>query len=165
MTEPTPGASDQPPPEVRLRDVEEADLPVFFEHQRDPEACRLAAFAPRDREAFDAHWARILGDDRVVAKTILAGGVVAGNVGSWGPPSDRLVGYWVGQDLWGRGIATRALTAFLSHEDVRPLRAIVARHNVGSIRVLEKCGFVVVTERVAEDGVEELLMELPGGAR
>ena len=37
----------------------------------------------------------------------------------------------------------------------RPLHALVALHNAGSIRVLEKCGFV----RVAEDE-EEVLLEL-----
>ena len=40
---------------VLLRDVEEDDLPVFFEHQLDPEATRMAAFSARDRKAFLAH--------------------------------------------------------------------------------------------------------------
>jgi hypothetical protein len=39
-------------PDVRLRDVMEDDLPLFFEQQLDPEANRMAAFAPRDRDAF-----------------------------------------------------------------------------------------------------------------
>jgi hypothetical protein len=33
------------------------------------------------------------------------------------------------------------MTAFLGHVVARPLYAYVARHNIGSIRVLEKCGF------------------------
>lgn len=37
---------------------------------------------------------------------------------------------------WGRGIASAALAEFLGHD------AFVAVHNVGSICVLEKCGFV-----------------------
>jgi RimJ/RimL family protein N-acetyltransferase len=32
----------------------------------------------------------------------------------------------------------------------RPLHAAVAKHNVGSIRVLEKCGFAVVGEEEGE---------------
>jgi len=52
---------------VRLfRDVIETDLPVFFEHQRDPEATAMADFPARDREAFDAHWERVLGDGRAL---------------------------------------------------------------------------------------------------
>ena len=41
--------------DVLLRDVEESDLPFFFEHQLDPEATRMAAFSARDRKAFLAH--------------------------------------------------------------------------------------------------------------
>jgi hypothetical protein len=41
--------------DVQLRDVREADLPVFFEHQLDPEATRMAAFPARDREPITAH--------------------------------------------------------------------------------------------------------------
>ena len=43
--------------------------------------------------------------------------------------------------FWGRGVATEALSAFLGLEPVRPLYAGVAKHNVASIRVLQKCGF------------------------
>ena len=42
--------------DVRLRNVEEPDLEVFFEHQLDPEAARLASFPSRDGERFLTHW-------------------------------------------------------------------------------------------------------------
>ena len=44
---------------VILRDVIDSDLPTFFEHQRDPEAVRMAAFRSRDHEAFMTHWAKL----------------------------------------------------------------------------------------------------------
>lgn len=53
-------AKDPSTGSVQLREVLVADLPVFFEHQRDPEANRMAAFAARDRDAFMAHWSKIL---------------------------------------------------------------------------------------------------------
>ena len=56
------------------------------------------------------------------------------------------LGYWLERDYWGRGVATRALVAFLAHETVRPLYAYVAKHNIGSLRVLEKCGFTIYRE-------------------
>ena len=145
--------------DVRLRDVAEADLPILFEQQLDPEAVRMANFPSRDRAAFFAHWKRILSDDALVKKAILLDGAVAGNIGSWQTPTERLVGYWIGREFWGRGVATRALAEFLRVETSRPLFARVAKHNLGSIRVLEKCGFVVTGEDVA-DGVEELVMRL-----
>ena len=125
-----------------LRDVVESDLPVFFEHQRDPEAVRMADFPARDREAFDAHWERVLGDEKLLAKTIVFEGQVAGNIGSWEQDGRRLVGYWLGREFWGKGLATKALSDLVEELDSRPLYAYVAKTNAGSIRVLEKCGFV-----------------------
>jgi RimJ/RimL family protein N-acetyltransferase len=125
-----------------LRDVLESDLPVFFEHQRDPEATAMAGFPARDRDAFDAHWERVLADPSLYKKTIVFEGQVAGNIGSWAQDGRRLVGYWVGKEFWGKGLATQALTELIDELDTRPLYAYVAKTNIGSIRVLEKCGFV-----------------------
>jgi hypothetical protein len=69
--------------EVRLRDVEPGDLPIFYEQQLDADATRMAAFPARDRAAFDAHWAKILGNPAMVKQTILVDDQVAGNIGSW----------------------------------------------------------------------------------
>jgi RimJ/RimL family protein N-acetyltransferase len=129
---------------VTLRDVVEEDLPIFFEHQRDPDANRMAAFPARDRESFFAHWHKILVDPSGVIKTIVADGVVAGNVLTFVHEGEREVGYWIGREHYGKGIATRALAALLASFPERPLFAHVARHNPASIRVLEKCGFKVV---------------------
>ena len=132
--------------EVQLRDVEESDLPVFFEHQRQPEAVRMAAFPAREREAFMAHWAKILADQTVIKQTIVFREQAAGNVVSWVQSGQREVGYWIGQELWGQGIASQALAMFLGLVTERPLYAHVAKHNLASRRVLEKCGFAVCGE-------------------
>jgi len=145
---------------VLLREVEPSDLPVFFEHQADPEAVRMAAFPSRDRPAFDAHWARVLADGTVVARTILAGGRVAGNIVCFGPPEAREIGYWIGRAFWGRGIATGAVAAFLEVVPHRPLFGHVARHNAVSIRVLEKCGFRAVSEPPAGHGMDEIVLRM-----
>jgi hypothetical protein len=54
--------------EVLLRDVAEGDLPLFFEHQIDPDANRMAAFTARNRDAFMAHWNKILGDETITIR-------------------------------------------------------------------------------------------------
>jgi RimJ/RimL family protein N-acetyltransferase len=132
--------------DVRLRDVTETDLPIFFEHQLDPDAAQMAAFPPRERDAFMAHWAKILADATVGKQTILVDERVAGNIVSFEQSGEREVGYWLGRDYWGRGVATKALAAFLAQETARPLYAYVAKHNIGSQRVLEKCGFTICGE-------------------
>ncbi len=156
-----------------LRDVESDDLPIFFEFNADPEACRMAAFTakdPTDREAFAAHWTRILADATVIIKTIVRDGQVVGSVLSYEEEDRPEVSYWIGREHWGQGIATRALTAFLAEENtVRPMLARVAKDNLGSIRVLEKCGFKVTDgcmgfANVRGEEIEELVYELVADA-
>ena len=156
--------STPPKMDLRLRRVTESDLPILFRQQCDSDARKMAAMPGRDREAFMAHWAKTLADNTVSARTILLNEVVAGNV-SWNKDHKRLVGYWIGKDYWGKSVATKALFAFLGVETSRPLYAYVAKHNLGSIRVLEKCGFTICVEEtkfigMPSDGVEELVMKL-----
>lgn len=154
---------------VSLRPVEADDLPIFFAHQLDPVAARLAAFPSRDRAAFFTHWTtRVLGDPANVSRAILADGCVVGNIGAWTDVEahQRMIGYWIGREFWGRGIASAAVVQFVQSESTRPLHARVAKHNLGSIRVLEKAGFT----RVGDDAfalpgdvrVEEFIYVLPG---
>lgn len=155
---------------VLLRDVEDEDLPHFFANQLDEEANRMAAFSakdPTDREAFDAHWAKIRNDETVEMRTVVADGAVVGSVLSWVHPDfgKPELAYWIGREHWGKGIATEAAARFLSEFSARPIYAHVAKDNIGSLRVLEKCGFAVVgsqTEFSNARGreVEELRLEL-----
>lgn len=126
---------------VRLREVEPGDLQLFFAHQQDPTAAAMAAFPSRDRVAFDAHWAKTLADPANLVRAVVVDGEVAGNVCSFTRDGLREVGYWIGRAYCGRGVATAALSAYLSLERTRPLYAGVAKHNAASLRVLQKCGF------------------------
>jgi RimJ/RimL family protein N-acetyltransferase len=139
--------------------VEDADLPILFEHQADPVATAMAAFPARDRVSFMAHWASIVADRTVVARTILAGDTVVGTIVCWIDGERREVGYWIGRAFWGRGYATRALALLLEEVAGRPLFAHVAEGNIGSRRVLEHCGFVTVGEAEV-DGVREATLRL-----
>lgn len=153
-----PGVTGAGAGDVLLRDVTERDLPLLFEHQRDPDANRMAGFPPRDREAFTEHWRGILDDPSKVAKAVVFRGTVTGNVVSWEQDGRREIGYWIGRDHWGRGIASEAVAQLLRLVAERPLYACVAVHNAASIRVLEKCGFVRAVEGAGEG---ELLLVLP----
>jgi RimJ/RimL family protein N-acetyltransferase len=160
---------NRPIQDLVLRDVVEDDLPLFFDFQLDPDANFMAAFTARDptnREAFIAHWNRILVEPTTINQTILCDGLVVGSVASYEESGKPEVTYWIGRAHWGKGIATRALTAFLAQVNTtRPIFARVAKDNLGSRKVLEKCGFQVIGEmkgfaNARGEEIEELLLQL-----
>jgi RimJ/RimL family protein N-acetyltransferase len=158
--------------EIVLRAMTRDDLPIFFEHQLDPEANYMAAFTAKDltdRAAYLARSTTFLSDQSIRWRTILFDGQVAGSVSSYLDEDGRPeVTYWLGKEYWGHGIATRALAAFLAHEQTtRPIYARAAKDNQASLGVLCTCGFTVIGEdpgfanaRGAE--IEEYLLRLDG---
>ena len=127
----------------------------------------MAAFTSREWDALMAHWRQnVVGNKANEARTILVDNHVAGYVSSWEQDGRRLVGYWVGREFWGRGVASSALDEFLRiHERRRPIHAYVALSNARSIRVLEKCGFQRIGEPEMEsDGVGEVLFLFEGAS-
>jgi RimJ/RimL family protein N-acetyltransferase len=97
---PTRLATNRTVPSIALRAVRDADLPILFEHQREPEANQMAALPARDWPAFVAHSTKIQADPTNVRRTILADGEVAGSIGSWVQDGEREVGYWIGHSFW-----------------------------------------------------------------
>ena len=124
-----------------LRFVTNSDLPIFYLHQADEEAARMADFPIRSEVDFYTHWRRIMADPVNILRTILYEGKVAGNVVSFILEGRREVGYWLGREFWEKGIATSALQLFLEEISERPLFAFSAHSNPASARVLQKCGF------------------------
>lgn len=150
---------------ITLRNVIQDDLPIFFEHQLDPDALKMTAFPSRDKEAFRAHWEKIMADETVIIKTILFDGQAVGNIACFEMIGKREVGYWIGKEFWGKGVASESLKQFLDIALTRPLYAHVAKHNAASQCVLQKCGFEIIGEdkwspNPNEGEVEELILEL-----
>ena len=131
-----------------LREVRTEDIPVFHAYQSDPEAVALAGVPPRDREAYEAHWAKLRADPQVLLRTILTeDGAVAGQLLSFPRDGIREIGYWLGREYWGRGLATAALAEFLPLVTERPVYGVVNEANSASRRVLERNGFVLAERR------------------
>jgi RimJ/RimL family protein N-acetyltransferase len=147
-----------------LREVRQADLPIFYTQQLEPEATQMAAFPARAHDAFMAHWAKTMAGGSNIIRTIVADGRVAGNIVCWEQSGSRQVGYWLGKEYWGRGIASAALALFLDEMKIRPLYAHVAKGNAASMRVLQKCSFKICGEDTfpGTDGApgEEFIMML-----
>jgi RimJ/RimL family protein N-acetyltransferase len=132
---------------ITIREVESSDLEAFYQHQLDPEAIRMAAFVGKDRKdkaAFDAHWKKILNLSQNTNRTIVTDEQVAGYVACYPDGEHMEVTYWLGREFWGRGLATEALNKMLHLVVERPIFARAATDNIGSIRVLQKCGFKII---------------------
>lgn len=128
---------------VRLRPVQPDDLPRMYDLQIDPESNRVAVTIPRTREDFDSHWARSFNDPRVQARAVVVGELFVGYISCFPLEGQDHVGYWIDRAFWGRGVASRALQLMLREVVQRPLVAMAATSNGASLRVLQKCGFVV----------------------
>ncbi|MCO6382063.1 GNAT family N-acetyltransferase [Oceanicola sp. 502str15] len=133
---------------LTLRPAEPGDLaalhaiftdPVAMRHWSHPAhehleqtAARLEGFIRAERE---------LGPELM----ILHDGQLIGRAGMW---REWEVGYLLAPAAWGHGYATEALTAlcaeaFARHPACAALTADIDPRNIGSARVLEKCGFTV----------------------
>lgn len=132
---------------ISLRLVTEADLPILFQQQLDPEAVAMSAYPAKDRGDFMRHWEGILKNNSVTARTIIYKEKVAGHITCWKEGRyEQRIGYWIGREFWRRGIASAAVAELLRLVKIRPLFAEVANHNVGSKKVLVKNGFALLEE-------------------
>ncbi|RBL92899.1 GNAT family N-acetyltransferase [Chitinophaga flava] len=133
--------------EIILRKTEPTDLAFFFIFQLDTEANYLAAFTskdPTDKTAYLQKYSKLLDDPTINMQTIIVGNSIAGSIAAFEMEGEAEVTYWIDKKFWGKGIATKALQAFLKSENRRPVFGRVAFDNFGSQKVLEKCNFVKI---------------------
>ena len=123
------------------------DLDVLFQFQLDEEANYLAAFTSKDssdKAAYIEKYSKFLTDPTKNTQTIKANDEIAGSIAKFEMEGDAEITYWIDRKFWGKGVATMALKEFLKTETARPIFGRVAFDNLGSQRVLEKCGFVKI---------------------
>jgi RimJ/RimL family protein N-acetyltransferase len=153
---------------IKLRKTISADLEQLFLFQLDEEACYQAAFMSKDhadKTAYLEKYNRILNDPDKNTQTIMVGETIVGSVSKFVMEGDAEITYWIDKKYWGQGIATKALIEFLKTETTRPIFGRVAFDNLGSQRVLEKCGFVKIgTDRgfanARQAEIEEFVFKL-----
>jgi RimJ/RimL family protein N-acetyltransferase len=154
--------------EVALRPVDDSDLDALFEQMRDPKSVRMAAFTakdPDDRTAFDAHMAKVRTSSEATNRVITLDGRLVGSIASFVIDGDTEVTYWIDRSFWGQGIASRALALLLESVDVRPLFARAASDNAGSLKVLQRAGFVITGTEISfangrKTEIEETILRL-----
>ena len=97
-----------------LREIEDRDLGVLFEHWTDREAIRMAAFTsadPDDRTAFEQRWARLRSDGSTTNRVIEIDGRVVGHIASFDLEGHREVTYMFVALAAGLLVAAGALSA------------------------------------------------------
>lgn len=133
--------------------MEDRDLDILFDFQADLESARMATVPPRDRESYLSHMAKVRADADVIIRIIEEGTNVVGYLLSWMVDDIRMLGYWIGRAFWGLGYASAGLGLFVAEIEVRPLTAHVASTNLGSQKVLEKNGFLLVSSEELKDSI------------
>ncbi len=140
---------------IHLRPTVVSDLPALFEIQSDPESNTMAGTKPRTREVFfsvwDGHFVNPSINGCVIEIENAAGTELVGSIACFQADGHDCVGYWIARKHWGKGIASRALAAFLRKESRRPLHATTASNNAASRHILEKCGFRCTGLRMGEE--------------
>jgi RimJ/RimL family protein N-acetyltransferase len=137
-----------------IREWRLTDLPALVKYADNP---RIAANL-RDRfpqpytESAGRGWLESLQSATpVCAWAIEVGGEAAGCIGlQLQEDVERVsaeLGYWLGEPFWGRGIATEAVRAVTAWSfgafSLTRVFALPFADNLGSVRVLEKAGFVL----------------------
>ena len=151
---------------ITLRDYNVTDIDRLVALANNRNVSRYLVYTfPYPYTRSDAKWWIEVGSkaNKAITKVIELEGEFVGSVGFHPQSGWRShvaeIGYWIGEDYWGRGLATLALKRMSDHAFTLPalkkLYAPVLGANQASKRVLEKCGFAlegVFKKEVFKDG-------------
>ena len=139
---------------IRLRDYHSTDAPRLVALANNENVSRFLVYTfPYPYTMNDAVWWITTGSHGNGAKTrvIEYDGAFAGSVGitpqvGWKSHTAE-IGYWLGEEFWGRGIATQVMKQMteeaFAEGALKKLFAPVMAPNLASARVLEKSGFLL----------------------
>ena len=139
---------------ITLREYKKADVDRLVELANNENVSRYLVYTfPYPYKKQDAEWWIEEGAtaNNSVTKVIDYNGIFVGSVGitpqnGWKEHSAE-IGYWLGEKYWGKGIATESLRMMteisFSELEFRKLFAPVLGPNKASMRVLDKCGYIL----------------------
>jgi ribosomal-protein-alanine N-acetyltransferase len=137
---------------ISLREYADSDLDRLVTLANNQNVSRfLVSTFPYPYMRVDAEWWIGIGSrhNGAITRVIEYQGVFVGSTGitpqgGWRQHLGE-IGYWLGEDYWGKGIATAALRQMTDYGfnqlRFRKLFAGVVAPNIASMRVLEKCGY------------------------
>lgn len=138
---------------VILREFEQNDIGILPQLANNINVTRyLTTSFPSSYTIEDAEWWVNVGCKQgIIAKAIEVNHKLAGSIGVTPGKYNHIlsaeIGYWLGEEYWGKGIATEAvrkMTAYtFSNTDIVRLFAPVFSPNNASMKVLEKCNYTL----------------------
>lgn len=131
----------------------ESDIETLFEFQNDLSSAWKTGgrWDPRDPQAFREKQLENLAMKPELGAffVVLEGDTTVGSVGYFTRGNGLELMYWLGPDYRGRGLGTscvRSLLTLMAERFTGEVCAKVVKGNLGSVRVLEKCGFRLAGE-------------------
>jgi [ribosomal protein S5]-alanine N-acetyltransferase len=150
------------------------DTSAVFAYASDPEVARFTSWMPHNSPADSAVWIEtVKGSDSVKSgrrhhcwaiRIRSSDGTAVGAVEfAQGPADVARVDFVLARPLWGKGLMTEAVTAvvdwaFRALPELTSVRSGGLAANLGSIRVMQKCGLVL-------EGRETLAFAKFGGVK
>ena len=153
-----------------LRRAVPSDLGGVHAFMSSPQAMRYWSTLPHASVAVTEPWfeAQFFSDDPARDEWIIEHeGRVVGNIGIWKAPE---FGFILHPDMWGRGLASEAATAFIDYafstHALDEITADVDPRNTASLRLLERLGFVETgrasrTFLLGEEWCDSVYLALP----
>ena len=147
---------------IELRDFRLEDAANVAQLVGDEEVSKWTSNIPFPYSEQDAiNWISTTASDSFKSPyAVEMNGLLSACVSYWPHESGGIeVGYWVGREFWGKGICTKALKLLMTNDEF-PARmdvyAKVMAQNIGSQRVLAKCGFSFLQNGTVFKGGNEI---------
>jgi len=127
---------------VALQESDLADMYRQVQRSRD-NLVELGWIAQADWPLFYRHYHTIINQKKLDIFAVRVDSEYAGAVEVGDCGDHYQIGYWLGADYCGQGLATEAVSSVLGRLDERPVTADTLKTNQASARVLEKNGFIL----------------------
>ena len=150
---------------LELRERTEIHVRINYEKMKDPQIKAMIPMTEKTLEQAIADYEKtLLSDATSFGQTIYVDGNYVGDIWCYGlnleEEPNAMIGYCIFEkDLWGKGIATRAVKRFLKIVSdwygLKTVGGIAYCSNGASLRVMEKNGFEKI-EEFTENGVKSV---------
>jgi ribosomal-protein-alanine N-acetyltransferase len=136
---------------IELRELKSDDREWLVRYLNNEQLVRyLASRIPQPYSFDDANWWVEVGSkEGAFVRAITFHGAFCGVIGIYTKEAEYAhaaeLGYWVAQDYWNQGIASKAVTAFtelvFATTEIQRIYAAVTAPNLASIQVMQKTGY------------------------